>query len=162
MKFRERAQHAFSMIEIVVALGVISFAIIAILGIFPIALSSNRSGMNEARAAQLVRAITGTIDSQCATFTSVDCFGQSLNLASLAKTDGPKTLYASYSSPSQPAISTSATGSIYSIELRFDNNPPVTTAGLGSGKVNLIQIRIYGKNQSEGSMEFFYLARNKG
>jgi uncharacterized protein (TIGR02598 family) len=154
--------RAFSLIEVVLALGVVSFAIVAILGILPLALSSNRSGMNEARAAQLVRAITGTIDSQCSTFSTVNCYGQTLDLTSSTK--GPITLYASYSSPGQPTISTSSTGAIYSIELRFDNDPSLSPSGitLGAGKVNLIEIRIYGKSQSEGGMEFFYLARNKG
>lgn len=156
----------FSLIEVVMALGIVSFAIVAILGIFPIALSSNRSGMNEARAAQIVRAITGTIDAQSATFSTINCYGATLNLTTLKKNDPLVTLYASYpSSPSQPTFSTTPNSdSIYTIELRFDNDPPVTAAptNLGTGKTNLIGIRVYGKSQSEGAMEFFYLARNKG
>ena len=35
-------------------------------------------------------------------------------------------------------------------------------ATIGAGKVNLVEIRVYGKSHSEGAMEFFYLARNKG
>ncbi|GEM_PF-3681855 len=158
--------EGFSLIEVVMALGIVSFAIVAILGIFPIALSSNRSGMNEARAAQIVRAITGTIDAQSATFSTIDCYGATLNLATLKKNDPVVTIYASYpSSPSQPTFTTAPTSdSIYTIELRFDNDPPVTAAptNLGAGKINLIGIRVYGKSQSEGAMEFFYLARNKG
>lgn len=64
MNRRYIESRGFSLVEVVLALGVVGFAIVAILGLFPAALSSNRSGMNEGRAAQLVRAITGTIDSQ--------------------------------------------------------------------------------------------------
>jgi len=159
MRIRRHFPQGFSMVEVVVAIGIVSFAIIAVLGIFPLALSSNRSGMNEARAAQLVRAITGTIDAQCATFNNVDCYGRILDLTSLKKDDGPSLLYASYSDPAQPTISTSATDAVYTIELRFDNDPPA--AALGTGKINMIEMRIFGKDRSEGAMEFFYLARNK-
>jgi uncharacterized protein (TIGR02598 family) len=166
MKSRRKPDHAFSLVEVVVALGVVAFAIVAILGMFPVALTSSRSGINEGRAAELVRAVTGTVDSQCATFTSVNCYGQLLDLTSLDRTSPPVTLYASYPSSvtGPPTISTSATNSVYSIELHFDNNPPLNDAGtgMGTGALNLIEIRVYGKNHSEGSMEFFYLARNKG
>ena len=109
----------------------------------------------------------GTIDSQCSTFGSINCYGAPLNLSSLKKGDAPVTLYATYPTSypgGQPTISTSATNSIYSIELRFDNNPPLVSGGtgIGAGKLNLIEIRVYGKSHTEGSMEFFYLARNKG
>ncbi len=168
MKQLPASSRAFSLVEVVLALGVVSFAIVAILGLFPVALNSNRAGINEGRAAELVRAITGTIDSQCATFSTINCYGATLDLTSLKKGDPPVTLYASYPSsypsPGQPTISTSAVNSIYSAELRFDNNPPLDSAGtgLGTSKLNLIEIRIYGKSHSEGAMEFFYLARNKG
>jgi uncharacterized protein (TIGR02598 family) len=162
MKECRRFRCAFTLVEVVVALGVATFAILAILGIIPLALSSNRSGMNEARAAQLVRAITGTIDSQCGTFAAIDCYGDTLDLTALKKGDAPQTLYASYASPNQPAISTSSADAVCSIEMRFDNDPPISSAPLGPGKVNLIEIRVFGKDRSEGSMEFFYLARNKG
>jgi uncharacterized protein (TIGR02598 family) len=168
MKRNFLCNRAFSLVEVVLALGVVAFAIVAILGMFPIALTSNRSSINESRAAELVRAITGTIDSQCATFGSINCYGKTLDLASLSKSGAPVTLYASYPTsypgPGQPTIGTSATNSVYSIELRFDNNPPLSPGGpgMGTGKLNLIEIRVYGKSRSEGSMEFFYLARNKG
>ena len=155
-----RVRRAFTLVEVVVALGIVSFAIIAVLGIFPLALTSNRSGMNEARAAQLVRAITGTIDAQCATFNNIDCYGQTLDLTSLKPGDSPRLLYAAYAEPNQPTISTSTTDAVCTIELRFDNNPPA--AAIGAGKVNMLEIRIFGKDRSEGAMEFFYLARNKG
>ena len=161
-----KRRAGFSLIEVVIALGLISFATIVILAFFPIGLGSNRSSVQETRAAQLVRAITGTIDSQASTFSGVKCYGLTLDLTSLNTMSKRSSrlnekLYASYPSPDQPSISTDATNSIYSIELRFDNNP-AAAATLGPGKASLIEIRIFGKSTSEGPVEFFYLARNKG
>jgi uncharacterized protein (TIGR02598 family) len=162
MKSRSRA---FSLVEVVVAMGLISFAMIAILAFFPSGLSSNRSSVQDTRAAQIAYAIAGTIDSQCATFSSVKCYGLTLDLASLNTMAGsPSLLYASYPSNSagdQPTISTTSTDSIYSIELRCDNNP-AAAASLGAGKASLIEIRVFGKSANEGAVEFFFLARNKG
>ena len=57
----------FSLVEVVVAMGLISFAMIAILAFFPSGLSSNRSSVQDTRAAQIAHAVAGTIDSQSAT-----------------------------------------------------------------------------------------------
>lgn len=167
---KQERSRAFTLVEVVLALGVVSFAAVAILGLFPIALTSNRSSSTEARATQLARAIIGTIDSQCATFSNVDCYGlnRTLDLTSLDKSTTFK-LYASYPvSPTQPTITTSTLDAVYTIELRFDNNPSLVTsnvsgtAALGAGKVNLIEIRIYSNGKNEGTSQYLYLARNKG
>ena len=170
-----RSNRAFSLIEVVLAMGVVAFAVVAILAVFPAALASNRSGMNEGRAAQLVRALVSTIDAQSTSFDSINCYGATLDLKSLKTPLGGRpdaTLYATYPSrrldpadpnSDQPSISTSPSDAIYSIELRFDNDPPLgPSTTLGAGKVNLIEIRIYGSSKSEGATEYFYLARNKG
>ena len=156
----------FSLIEVVLAIGVVGFAIVAILGIFPTALATNRSAGNEGRAAQLVRAISSTIDAQSNSFSNINCYGLTLDLTSLKTATGapPQLLYASYPSPQQPTISTSKTDATYTIELRFNNDPPLNAVptNLGTGKLNLIEIRIFGNSRTEGNTEFFYLARNKG
>lgn len=169
-----RRDSAFSLVEVVLALGVVSFAVVAVIGLFPTALSSNRSSSNEARASQLARAITATVDSQSASFTAIKCYGaDDLNLTTYDKS---KTvlLYASYpvssvdlNNPTPPTISASSVGAIYTIELHFDNNPFLTSNNvngstqLGVGKVNLIEIRITAANRDEGATQYFYLARNK-
>ena len=142
---------------------------IAILAFFPAGLSSNRSSAQDTRAAQIAQAITGTIDSQTSTFSSVKCYGLTLDLASLSTMATSSSalqqkLYATYPSNSagdQPTISTTSTDSIYSIELRFDNNP-TAAASIGTGKASLVEIRVFGKSTTEGPVEFFFLARNKG
>lgn len=165
MRLPRPKSDAFSLVEVVVAMGLISFAMIAILAFFPAGLSANRSSVQETRAAQIARAIAETIDSQCSTFNNIKCYGLTLDLTTLNTMAGSASmLYASYPSNAagdQPIISTNSTDSIYSVELRFDNNP-AAGATLGAGKSSLIEIRVFGKSASEGSVEFFFLARNKG
>jgi type II secretory pathway pseudopilin PulG len=175
MKRSRLLTGAFSMIEVVLALGLVSFALVAVLAFFPMGLKSNRASVSETRAAQLAKAIFGTIDSQCSTFSAINCYGISppLDLASLSTmTEAPgastHVLYASYPSPNQPVISSTASAdSIYTIEMRFDNDPSLTSltspgTKLGAGKLSLIEIRVYSKERAEGPTEFVYFARNKG
>jgi uncharacterized protein (TIGR02598 family) len=159
-----RRADGFSLVEVVIALGVIAISLVAILGVFPMGLSSNRTSVSDTRAAELANAIFATIDAQSSTFSSVQCYGTTLDLTSLSTADA-KIFYASYTSPNQPVISSdpSLIDGIYSIELKFDNDPAVTPSGvkLGPGKLNKIQMRVSGKSASEGVIEVFYIARNR-
>ena len=164
--FNNRHQTgAFSLIEVVLALGIIAFALVAILGVFPAGLSSNRTSVNDTRAAAVADAVFATIDAQTKTFSSVNCYGTILDLAALSTTDTKK-LYVSYPSPSEPTISSDPALAdwIYTVEMKFDNDPAITAAGtkMGAGKLNKIQMRISGKSNAEGVVETFYVARNRG
>jgi uncharacterized protein (TIGR02598 family) len=167
MKFRRSLGTSFSLVEVVVAIGLIGFAMIAILAFLPTGLTSNRLSAGETRAAQLARAIIGTLDSQCSTFGNVNCYGLTLDLSSLntmPETTATNVLYASYASPNQPSISTTQSAdSLYTIEMRFNNNP-IASLGvdLGAGKTSLIELRVYSVARSEGPLRFIFLARNKG
>lgn len=156
---------AFSLIEVVLALGIIGFSLVAILGVFPTGLSSNRTSVSDTRAAALANAVFATIEAQTKTFSSVNCYGTTLDLAALSTTDTKK-LYVSYPTASEPTISSDPALAdwIYTIEMRFDNDPVLTPAGtkVGAGKLNKIQMRISGKSNAEGSVETFYVARNRG
>ncbi len=155
----------FSLIEVVIALGVVSFALVAILGVFPAAFSQNRKSISDTRAAQLARMIVSTIESQTATFTAIDCFGATLDLGASSTGTNPVFLYAAYPSPDQPVITaTKDTNSIYTIELRFNNAPEVAPAvTLPVGTVNQVQMRIRGvATTSTDFREFMYLFRKKG
>ena len=154
----------FSLIEVVLALGVISFALVGIFSVFPTGLAASRLGVSDTRAAQLGNAVATAIDSQSTTFSSVDCFGHILNLQTLTKTSAPITLHAGYPSPSQPEITAAANAqSIYSIELRFDNDPEIAPGRrLGAGKLNQVHMRFRGKSADSSTINFFFTARNKG
>lgn len=57
MKASQPAQEAFSLVEVVLALGITTFALIAILGLLPMALKSNRDTYEESRAVTLLEAM---------------------------------------------------------------------------------------------------------
>jgi uncharacterized protein (TIGR02598 family) len=49
--------HAFSLVEVTLALGIAAFALIAILGLLPIGISSNQTSVEQTAAAGIARAI---------------------------------------------------------------------------------------------------------
>ncbi len=55
---------AFSLIEIVLALAIISFALVAILGLFPVAIQAATSSQQETHAALIARSIYSDLDAQ--------------------------------------------------------------------------------------------------
>jgi type II secretory pathway pseudopilin PulG len=72
----KRATHkaavAFSLVEVVIALGVIAIAITAILGVLPTALQTGHSAQDETRAAQIAENMISAMASQAPTnFTNV-------------------------------------------------------------------------------------------
>ena len=164
---RTRSPKAFSLIEVVLSLGVIAFSLVAILGVFPVGLSANRTSISDTRAAQVVAAITATIDAQGGSFNNVQCYGETLKLTDFDTSTTTKTFYVSYPSLAQPVIGNDAASVpdwIYKIDMYFDNDPSLTPSGvkLGPGKLNKIQLRLRGRSTTEGFVEEFYLARNKG
>ena len=77
-------------------------------------------------------------------------------------------LYAGYASPNQPTISnTQDANSIYTIELRFDNDPAIAPdpapngTHLGPGKLNEIKIRLLGKSRAAGFFGFLVSRSSK-
>ena len=160
-----RDRGGFSLVEVVLALGVVAFSLVAVLGVFFAAFSQNRKGISDTRAAQLAQMIVSTIESQTASFSNINCFGATLNLTDSSSDTASVTLYASYSSPNQPEITaTKDADSIYGVELRFNNTPEVAPAvSLPAGTVNQLQIRVRGVSAtSTDFIEFMYLVRKKG
>ncbi|MEP7015268.1 MAG: hypothetical protein ABI925_07495 [Verrucomicrobiota bacterium] len=64
LRLRLDRESAFSLVEVVLALGVVSFAIVAILGILPTGLQTGKFAQDETRAAQIAQAILSSIASQ--------------------------------------------------------------------------------------------------
>lgn len=59
-----RVEPAFSLVEVVLALGVVSFAIVAILGVIPVGLNAGRSSQSETRSGQIAQDILSSLASQ--------------------------------------------------------------------------------------------------
>lgn len=64
---RKLALNSFSLAEVVMALGIISFAMVAILGVFPVGLSTSHSSQDDTRAAQIAQDIFSSLASQAQT-----------------------------------------------------------------------------------------------
>ena len=60
----EFSNSAFSLVEVVLALGIVAFATLAILGVFPAGLSTSHAAQNETRATQIAQDILSSVASQ--------------------------------------------------------------------------------------------------
>ena len=145
-----RADRArgFSLMEVVTALSVISFALVALLGVFPIGLENSRTSVNETRAAQLSRMVFSTLRSE--PFQAVPCFGetQTLDLSVLDTfpAGDPALLHVSYGVNEEPKIvraTAAPEDAIYRIELRFH---PETFAAATPPRVSgsTVHLRMFG------------------
>ncbi len=56
--------EGFSLVEVVLALGIVAFALVSILGLFPVALGAAKDGATETHAAMIAQLIAGQIRSQ--------------------------------------------------------------------------------------------------
>ncbi len=59
-----RRTPSFSLIEVVVALGIVSIGIVSILGLLPVGLAASRESAHETRAAQMAQSIFTTLRAQ--------------------------------------------------------------------------------------------------
>jgi type II secretory pathway pseudopilin PulG len=59
--FRCVSWAGFSLIEVVIALGIISFALVGILGLLPVGLNSQKQGAEQARAVQVLNDVTRAV-----------------------------------------------------------------------------------------------------
>jgi len=109
-----RTSPGFSLVEVVVALGVIGFALIAILGLFPMAMTASRASQDETRSAFIAQFIFSHIQSQHPTNGSfplgLDPSSTStLNGNTAFKLTNAVTLYAIYDADGKPFWSSDAT-----------------------------------------------------
>jgi uncharacterized protein (TIGR02598 family) len=71
LECRKSPVRGFSLIEIVLALGIVSFAIVGIMGLFPVAMKSAQESQRETRAAQIARGIFDDLQSLPGTNTAL-------------------------------------------------------------------------------------------
>jgi len=91
----EISHAAFSLIEVVIALGIFSFVVVAILGTMTVALNSTRDGEMKLRASHVGAMILGTVKANPTnrTDTSLFPYGAYSNLNSLSTTDERSGIY---------------------------------------------------------------------
>ena len=144
----KRARAGFSLAEIVVALGVTSFALLAILGLFPIGLQSERASGQETRANHLAEQVFSTLRSQPFTAANLALLGGNstidLSTADTASGSTGTTLYATYEG------TVVSTPDYFTIEVRFRNAPD----GLAATTANEVHLRI--TCREKGAQPFNY------
>lgn len=57
MPFRDRSERGFSLVEVTLALGIIAFALVGIMAMFPVAINSARESQQETRATFIAQAL---------------------------------------------------------------------------------------------------------
>lgn len=142
------SRRGFSLVEVVLALGVISFAIVAILGVFPVGLNTSHSAQDETRAPQIAQTIFATLTSQTFNAVSIKLYesdgdpngsvdidltlqnGVDPNLNGLSATNNgdvfiltagnPPKFFSAHAPPSLPVTDTRP---VYSIAVLFNNAP---------------------------------------
>lgn len=144
----KRSSAGFSMVEVVLTLGVIGFALLAIIGLLPIGLQSGRASIQETRANHLAEKIFSTLRSQPFNTVSLSQLSNNttVNLA-LQNTASGATgtqLHAKYDG-------TFVSGSDYfTIEVRFRNTPD----GVELGTANEVHLKV--TSRETGTLAMYY------
>lgn len=149
------ARDGFSLVEVVLALGIIAFGILAIIGVLPVALSTGRDAQNETRAAQIAQDIITSVVSQAQTrFPNASILQPSSNFGydvDLSKPFTYQTLgsdndgnLVAYGSP------TDAASFPYRIHVRIDPDPP----GYDPGTASKVTVRVAWQPFAENSRDF--------
>ena len=144
----KRLVAAFSLAEVVLALGVIGFALLAIIGLLPIGLQSGRASIQETRANHLAAQIFNTLRSQPFTAADLSLLSgtSTINLSTentAGGTPGPL-LHATYDG------NFVATSDYFTIEVRFFNAP----AGLVPTTANEVHLRITSRETGAQPMNY--------
>jgi type II secretory pathway pseudopilin PulG len=148
MRPRLLPRHAFSLVEVVLALGIISFAIVAIIGVFPVGLSTGRSAQEETRAPQIAQTIFAALASQTYNAVSIKLYdanggssgsvdmdltqqnGVDPNLNGLSANNSGDVFIVTAGTPAKffsahapPALPASDATPVYAITVLFNNSP---------------------------------------
>jgi uncharacterized protein (TIGR02598 family) len=134
----------FSLVEVVIALGVIAVAVVAILALFPVALQTGHSAQDETRAAQIAQTIFPSLAGQAVSqFTNVqfllsDNATRSTPPINLTLSSGAApavTLYAE----NDGELTQDATKAVYAIYVYTNNAVPGFT---DPASANLVTLRV--------------------
>lgn len=126
----------FSLVEVVLALGVVGFAIVAILGMIPIGLNTGHDAQNDTRAAQIAQAILSTVASQTQTqFSNIQLPLNDTSVTSFDLTSSQtKTIYAD----NDGQLIGGSTNAAYAIVVATNSSP----TGFDPGYANQMTLSI--------------------
>ena len=134
---RRRARtHSFSLLEVVIALGVIAVGIVGVLAVFPTALQTGHSAQDETRAAHIAQSVFGSLVAGATSqFNAVPLPPTpSIDLTTSSSPTSP-TLYADNDGNLIP----NSTNSAYAIFIYTNNAVPGFT---DPASANLVTVRV--------------------
>jgi type II secretory pathway pseudopilin PulG len=133
-----RRQAAFSLIEIILALGIISFALVGILGLFPVAIDAAADSQHETQAALIARSIFDQLEATPESPVRTVILAKTMD----GGTPGPVKVDLTQSSPISPvgfdtsgAAISSAVNAPYQVQLSVE---PLTTPAYGLTRVSAV------------------------
>ena len=137
---RRRARtHSFSLLEVVIALGVIAVGIVGVLAVFPTALQTGHSAQDETRAAHIAQSVFGSLVAGATSrFNAVPLPPTPLSIdltAPPSSPTSPPTLYADNYGNLIP----NSTNSAYAIFIYTNNVVPGFT---DPASANLVSVRV--------------------
>ena len=138
---RRARTRSFSLIEVVIALGVTTVGIVGILAVFPTALQTGHSAQDETRAAHIAQSVFGSLVAQASSqFSNVQIplsagVSPSINLRTGSGTTPAVTAYADNDSNLIP----NSTNAAYAIFIYTNNSVPGFT---DLGTANLVTVRV--------------------
>lgn len=131
--------------EIVLALGVISFALVAIIGLLPIGLASGRASIQETRANFLAQQIFATLRAQPFAAANLTSLGSNATIdLSTQSTPLATPLHATYEGQFVP------NADYFRIEVTFRNAPD----GLIAGTANEVHVQVSGRELGAQRMDY--------
>ena len=139
-----RKASAFSLVEVVLALGVIGFSLLAIIGLLPIGLQSGRASIQETRANHLAEQVFNTLRSQPFTAANLSLLGGSSTIDLSAPNTPAAQLHATYEG------NFVANSDYFTIDLTFRNTPD----GLIAGTANEVHLRIRPRESGARPMDY--------
>ena len=138
---RRARTRSFSLIEVVIALGVVTVGIVGILAVFPTALQTGHSAQDETRAAHIAQSVFGSLVAQASSqFSNVQIplsagVSPSINLGTGSGTTPAVTAYADNDGNLIP----NSTNAAYAIFIYTNNSVPGFT---DLGTANLVTVRV--------------------
>lgn len=136
MKKKFKTQNAFSLVEVVAAVGVVAIGIIAILGLLPSGLNSSRDTANETRAALMAQSVYTTLRSQ--PFDKVNLFSSSDDFIDLRSQNGSLRLYSDINGS---ITNIENAESVFFLDLDFNNNP-TNFPSVSPSRVNQVSLNV--------------------
>ena len=137
----KKTNGGFSLTEVSVSLGIMAFAVMAVIGVFPLGLKESLAGANETRSAHLARQVFSTLSA--GPFNAVPLYGRTLDLGA-GQSDA--VLYAGFTSQGESVIQPEK-GTEYKFKLKLWVEPlaaaiPNDSAGADTQKVAASRVKL--------------------